>query len=60
MISGDETLYNGKIFSLSVHSSPLWAIQPGLRPSQPGLRLSQPGMRPSQPGLRPKAWLAGL
>ena len=47
--------------------SPLWAIQPGLRPSQPGTRPSQPGprpcqlgprpgqpgLRPSQPGLRP-------
>ena len=32
---------------------PLWAIQPGLRPSQPGLRPSQTGLRPSQPGLRP-------
>ena len=35
----------------SIHS-PLWAIQPGLRPSQPGLR-------PSQPCLKPEAWLAG-
>ena len=33
--------------------SPLWAIQPGLKPSQPGLR-------PSQPSLKPEAgWLAG-
>ena len=38
---------------MSVRPSPLWAIQPGLRPSQPGLRPSQPGLRPSQPGLRP-------
>ena len=40
---------------------PLWAIQPGLRPSQPGLRPSQPDLRPSQPasqasGFRP-GWL---
>ena len=33
-------------------SPPLWAIQPGLRPSQPGLR-------PSQPSLKPETWLAG-
>ena len=26
--------------------SPLWAIQPGLRPSQPGLRPSQPSLKP--------------
>ena len=32
--------------------SPLWTIQPGLRPSQPGLR-------PSQPSLKPETWLAG-
>ena len=44
---------------------PLWAIQPGLRPSQLGLRPSQSGLRPSQSGLRPsqsslkpEAWLA--
>ena len=56
----------------SVHPStcqfPLWAIQPGLRPSQPGLRPIQPGLKPTQPasqvsgfrygwlGLRP-GWL---
>ena len=41
--------------------SPLWAIQPGLRPSQPGMRPSQPHLKPSQPGLRPslQEWLAG-
>ena len=44
---------------LSIHTyvrpsvPPLWAIQPGLRPSQPGLRPSQPGLRPSPPVLRP-------
>ena len=36
--------------------SPLWAIQPGLRPSQPGLRLRQPA-RPQASGTRP-GWMA--
>ena len=35
----------------SVHY-PLWAIQPGLRPSQLGLRPSQSGLRTTQLGLR--------
>ena len=34
---GDEVLLNGEIFPTYVRS-PLWAIQPGLRPSQPGLK----------------------
>ena len=38
----------------SVHP-PLWALQPGLRPSQPDLRPSQPS--PHSTGLRP---LSGL
>ena len=39
--------------------SPIWAIQPGLRPSQPGLRPSQPGLRPSQPAMPQASGLAG-
>ena len=42
----------------SVHS-PLWAIQPGLRPSQPGLSPSQPGLRPSQLSLKPEGGTNG-
>ena len=53
---GNKVLWNGEIFCLFLHLSinpfPLWAIQPGLRPSQPGLK-------PSQQGLKPEAWLAG-
>ena len=37
----------------SVRTSPLGAIQPGLRPSQPDPRPSLLGLRPSQPDLRP-------
>ena len=45
----------------SVHS-PLWAIQPGLRPSQPSLKpetwlVGRLGLRPGWLGLRP-GWMA--
>ena len=43
---------------LSVHpfirSSPLWAIQSGLKPSQPGTRPIQSGIRPSLAYLTPR------
>ena len=42
----------------SIHS-PLWVIQPGLRPSQPGLSPSQPGLRPSQLSLKPEGGTDG-
>jgi hypothetical protein len=42
----------------SVHPSPLWAIQPVLRPSKPGLRLAlRLGLRPGWMGLR-SGWMA--
>ena len=40
--SGDFP-FVGSYVRTFIHT-PLWAIQPGLRPSQPGLRLSQPGL----------------
>ena len=44
------SLYLFVFCSFCPSAPPLWAIQPGLKPSQPGLRPSQPDLRPSQPG----------
>ena len=57
---GDKVLYNWEIFCpyICPYVLPLWAIQPGLRPSQPFLSPSQPDLRPSQPA-SPASGMAG-